>query len=327
MIATLTMNPSIDLLCESDVVDLAGHKTRCSAALPRPGGGGINVAREVRALGGEVIAIHACGGPGGEQLVELLDAEGLPQRPVRISGSTRRNIALSARNGEQRLHLVFPGPTLGRDEYQACAGALLELDPLPDYVVLSGSLAPGVPHDFYADLARRCTERGSRVIVDTSGPALESVLQAGVFLVKPNRHEFERLFGLDPGNCDSCIAEMEALIARGGARAIVVTLGGEGALLVGEGYRVQLCPPPVEAGNAVAAGDTLVAALVHRLDLDGGLLEGLASGVAAAAAVVSSGDAEVRDADSRRALREQVEMKELPPPVAAGQGKTRGARR
>lgn len=317
MIATLTMNPCIDLLCEADTVDLDGHKTRCSEPVARPGGGGINVAREVRALGGEVVAVYACGGAPGRALTRLLEQDGVRRRPVAITGSIRQNIALSARDGSQRLHLVFPGPTLSAKESEDCAAALLQLDPAPDYVVLSGSLPPGVPRDFYADLAGRCSARGSRVIVDTSGPALESVLQAGVFLVKPNRSEFERLFGLDPGDCDACVAEMEVLVARGGARAMVVTLGADGALLIGEGYRVQVKPPPAEAGNAVGAGDSLVAALVHRLDRDGSLLEGLVSGVAAAADVVDAGDAEARDERSRRALRERVQVSELPRAVSA----------
>jgi len=310
-IVTLTMNPCVDLASETGELDLEGRKTRCGEPALYPGGGGINVARGIASLGGEVLAIYPSGGSGGERLRRLLDGQGLQHQPVAITGAIRQNLSLVEHGGGRRLHLVFPGPELKPHEWRACAEALFQVDPPPPYVVLSGSLPPGVPNDFYAVLAHRCAERGSRVIVDASGPALESALAAGVFLIKPNRREFEQLFNLAPNAREPCIAKMKELVDRGAAQAVVVTVGDQGALLVSADRQVHLRPPAVEGESPVGAGDSLVAALVQRLATGGSLVGALADGVAAAAAAVKTGGTELYRPHDLRALREEILIEEL----------------
>lgn len=316
-VLTLTMNPALDLSSETGHIE-PGRKTRCSGPRQTPGGGGINVARGIRTLGGEVLAVYPCGGPAGERLDTLLAEAGVPTRTVPIAADIRQNLALADQRNHKVLHLVFPGPELAEREWRACADAVLRIDPPPHYVVLSGSLPPGVPDTFYADLARPCTERGSRVVLDTTGPALEAALSARVplFLVKPNRKEFRQLFetrGEAPGDY---LRRMADLVEDGVAEAVVVTLGDRGALLVSTGLKLHLRPPPVEGLAPVGAGDSFVSALVHRLAQGGDLADAARHGVAAAAAAVKSRDPQLYRAEDLEGMRTDVRVEDL----SAGEG-------
>ena len=306
-ILTLTLNPALDLVSETERL-APERKTRCAAPRRTAGGGGINVARGVHALGGEVLALHTSGGPVGELMERLLAEEGLPAGAIPIAGDIRQNLAIADRERDEMLHLVFPGPRLAEDEWRACAEAVLGARPAPDYLVLSGSLPPGVPEDFYAELATRATQAGMRVLLDTTGPPLEAALEARVplFLAKPNRREFRQLAGLEqPGPADY-LAAMESLLEDRAARALVVTLGSDGALLAAEdGQRLHLHPPPTPGRAPVGAGDTFVAALVHRLVAGDELPDACRVGVAAAAAAVRSREPGLADPrDVQEALRE-----------------------
>lgn len=187
---------------------------------------------------------------------------------------------------------------------------MAEIDPAPQYVVLSGSLPRDVPADFYADVAARCGRNGSLVIVDTSGEALQSVLRAQVFLLKINRREFAQLFGVPARSTPHCIRKMAEVIADGTATAVVVTVGAEGALLVSADRRVQVRPPAIEGRSPVGAGDSLVAALVQQLATGSDLVEALKQGVAAAAAVVKTGGTELYHPQEVRRIRSAVRVED-----------------
>jgi 6-phosphofructokinase 2 len=211
------------------------------------------------------------------------------------------------------LHLVFPGPELAEREWRACADAVLRIDPRPDYVVLSGSLPPGVPTDFYADLAGRCAGRGSRVLLDTTGPALEQALNARIplFLAKPNRKEFRQLFEMDADQPRDFVRRMESVVNQDVAEALVVTLGNQGALLVSRESKLHLRPPEIEGRAPVGAGDSFVSALVHCLAEGGDLAEAARHGVAAAAAAVKSRDPQLYRPEELEAMRHEVRVEDL----------------
>jgi len=308
-VVTLTMNPSVDLVAETDRMDLSGAKTRSAEPSCYPGGGGINVARGIAALGGEVLAVYPSGGEIGQQLDRLVTEAGIEHRVTRIGGYTRQNVSLRERPDGRHLHLVFPGPRLGADEWRACADAVAGIEPPPDYLVMSGSLPPGVPADFYAQLAGRCAERGSRVMVDTSGPALEAVLEAGVYLLKPNRREFARLFDLSADGQEGYVPRMRELVERGAAEAVVVTIGEAGALLATAERCVHVRPPDTPGRNPVGAGDSLVAGLVAGLAAGNDLVEALAQGVAAAAAAVKEGG-DLYRVDDLESIRGRVRVED-----------------
>src|SRR3546814_239029 len=151
LIATLTLNPAMDLSVSTARV-ISTEKLRCSLPRHDPGGGGINVARVVKTLGGRAIAIYPAGGPFGDLLQRSLDELGLVHRPVSITGDTRESFTVDELGSGLQYRFVLPGPTLSAQELQRCLDSLAALQPTPDYVVLSGSFPPGVGLGFYDEL-------------------------------------------------------------------------------------------------------------------------------------------------------------------------------
>ena len=161
-IATLTVNPALDVSVTVPHV-VPGRKLRCGAPTYEPGGGGVNVARAVRNLGGNALAVVATGGPTGARLVELLEAEGVQHQAVPVAGWTRENLNVHEEASGNQFRFCTPGVPMQEPEWQALITAMTAMQPAPGIVVLSGSLPPGVAADFYAppaaDRATELTER------------------------------------------------------------------------------------------------------------------------------------------------------------------------
>lgn len=284
-IATLTMNPSIDLSTSVDHV-IADWKLRCKPLKREPGGGGINVFRVIHRLGGASIALYPAGGPPGQMLQDLIDQEGIKHLPIPIEGWTRENFMILEEATGQQFRFGMPGPPLFEEEWETCLKEVLSLDPKPDYVVASGSLPPSVPMDFYAFLAKEVKKFGSRLIVDTSGEALRLALGAGVYLIKPNMRELGELAGKEIRDESQQEAVAMKIVDSRQSEVVVVSLGAAGALLVSnEGYE-RLRAPTVPIKSKVGAGDSMVAGIVLSLARGMPLREAIHFGIAAGAAAV-----------------------------------------
>ena len=160
-----------------------------------PGGGGINVARVIRRLGGDARAIYPVGGAIGKLLRQLLDQEGVASHTWTIAGETRENFFVDEISAGKQYRFILPGPRLHESEWKECLKLVSALEPFPRYLVASGSLPDGVPEDFYAQVARIAKQRGARFVLDTSGPALAAAVAEGVDLIKPNLREMRELTG------------------------------------------------------------------------------------------------------------------------------------
>jgi 6-phosphofructokinase 2 len=282
---TLTINPAMDTSMDVDHV-IADRKLRCSAPVHEPGGGGINVARVLHTLGSQALAVFPAGGSTGDMLAGFLSSEGVTHRVVGITGWTRENVTILETSSNQQYQFIQPGPTLSAEEQAQCLEAVVGFQPVPDYIVVSGSLSPGVPEDFYARVARRGREIGSRVVVDSSGESLRLAAHEGVFLVKPNLSELESLVGRDlPLEHDQEAAALE-LLAQGSSEVIVVSLGAGGALVGTREATVRLRAPTVRIQSRVGAGDSMVAGIVHGLMRGDDIMDAARLGVAAGAAAV-----------------------------------------
>ena len=289
-IVTLTMNSSIDVQWEVDHM-LPVQKLRSSQPMRFPGGGGINVSRVIKTLGGRSIAAFTAGSITGQFFRELVDEQGLLTRVVPISGETRVSSTIFERSSGQEFRITPPGPELTEAEWTKCLEAVDDLG--ADYIVATGSLPQGVPNDFYAQIVHRAKARGARVIMDTSGMALFEALKEGVYLVKPNQRELEHLTGKKATTLEDQETLCKQVIDEGRAEIVALSLGEEGALLVSQTTTKRLASPKVEVKSAVGAGDSFVAGFTFGIAQDRPLEEAFALGVATGAASVLTAGTEL----------------------------------
>ncbi|MFW5951691.1 MAG: 1-phosphofructokinase family hexose kinase [Gemmatimonadota bacterium] len=297
-VTTLTVNPAVDVAATVDRV-AADEKLRCRDPRRDPGGGGINVARAMLRLGGEARAVFAAGGSPGQLLERLLSDEGVQSAAVRVEGYTRENVTIYEDHSERQYRFIMPGAEVDGDEVSRLVEAALEGDPA--YLVASGSLPPGVPTDFYAGVAERARERGTRVVLDTSGEALSAGVRGGVHLVKPNLRELGQLAGRDVSEDPEQEAAARELVESERAEIVVVSLGAAGVLVVTAGGRERIPAPTVPIRSKVGAGDSTVAGITLSLARGDDVGTAVRFGVAAgAAAVMTPGTELCRREDAER---------------------------
>ena len=299
-IVTMTLNPAIDKSAGVDHV-VAERKLYCKPPRFEPGGGGVNVSRAIRKLGGDSLLLYPAGGLTGARLKELLVQEGLNHRPFPIEGMIRESLVILEESTGLQYRFGMPGPALQPEEWEPFIQELEAMEPSTDYVVASGSLPPGVPPDFYAQVARAGKKRGAKAIIDVSGEALEAALQEGVFLIKPNVREFQELVGKEVKEESQIKAEAQKMVKSGRCEVLVISLGAAGALVVSEEFAEHIIPPTVPIVSKVGAGDSMVAGIVLSLARGNPLRESLFFGVAAgSAAVMTPGTELCRREDAER---------------------------
>ncbi|MBV8762915.1 MAG: 1-phosphofructokinase family hexose kinase [Deltaproteobacteria bacterium] len=279
-IVTITVNPALDVA--ASVSQLAPErKLRCDAPTREAGGGGVNVARAIHALGGNATACLAVGGATGDTVLSILEGEGVGVRVVRTREWTRENVNIVERATGNQFRFCMPGPRLADAEWQQLIEQAASVH--PEVVVLSGSLTGGVPADFYVRAAKRL---GGRIIVDTSGDALLACRGVGVHLVKASLREFAMLVGATRVE-DAQLRPLAAqAVARGVCEVLVVSLGPAGALWTTASEQERLVAPVVPVRSSVGAGDTMVAGIALALARGGSLAEAMRYGVAAGSATV-----------------------------------------
>lgn len=307
-IRTLTLNPALDISAATEAI-VPTEKLRCHAIRRDAGGGGINVARVIKRLGGEVEAIFPAGGPCGETLCRLLKQEGIHFRPIQIMNETREDFTFSDETSGQQYRFVFPGPILDKGELQACLATAAE-GPF-DIACASGSLPPDAPVDCYARIAALYHRQGRKFLLDTSGPALQAAIKAPVYLIKPNLKE---LSGIVHGRLESQKAKLAAcmeLLANYPLEAVALSLGAEGALLVTRAGAWHAVCPKVRAISTVGAGDSFTGGLVWALAAELPPQDMLRCAVAAGTAAVLTPGTELCHAPDVWRLRQQVELREI----------------
>lgn len=294
-ILSIALNPAIDISSDADAVRHT-HKTRTHNQRQHAGGGGINVARVIVELGGQCELLYLSGGATGTLLQAMLDPLGVKQHRFHIHDPVR--VAFNVRELSTNLEYRFvpEGPEVTEEELAPVFDLLEASD--ADYIVASGSLPRGVAGDTYARMADIAARKKARFILDTSGEALhETLAKAKVFLVKPSLGELASFAGQKIDH-ESAGAAAQAIVRSGAAQYIAVTLGADGAILVGADsiHRVPAIEVPVK--SAVGAGDSFVAAMTWSLAEGHEIGEAFRFGLAAgAAAVMTSGTELCRRAD------------------------------
>jgi 1-phosphofructokinase len=281
MIVTLTLNPSLDRTIEVDRLT-RGAVIRAGGAHLDPGGKGVNVSRALLANGVPSLAVLPCGGDEGQHLVRLLELEGVDVLSVPTSGPTRSNVTLAEPDGTV-TKINEPGAPMPPEDLERVAETVLKAAGSADWVVVCGSLPPGVPVDVYATLAGRFAAAGIRVAVDTSGPALLAAIAAGAVLVKPNREELAEAVGRPLGSLGDVVDACRELRSWG-AGTVLASLGADGAVLVDDEGVIVGESRLIEPRSTVGAGDSFLAGfLAAGASGADALAEALAWGAAAAA--------------------------------------------
>lgn len=283
-IVTITPNPAVDLSTAVDRI-VPVYKLRGTWQRRDPGGGGINVARVIMRFGGDVSAIYPVGGATGDSLRKLVEREGVASQSFAIADETREDFFVSEVSTGQQYRFILPGPRLAESEWRECLNLLSRTEPFPRFVVASGSLPGGVPDDFYARVARIANQRGAKMILDTSGPALPAALAEGVYLIKPNLREMRELTNSGSSGADEWEGAAKTIVQSGKVAVIALTMGHLGSVLVTRDRALRAPPLAITPVSAVGAGDSFLGALIYRLalgaDLDDAFRLAAAAGAAA----------------------------------------------
>ncbi|HKR91288.1 1-phosphofructokinase family hexose kinase [Novosphingobium sp.] len=301
-IATLTMNPTIDV--SYDVAKMRHtHKMRTDNEWYAPGGGGINVARVFVRLGGNARCYYLSGGATGPALDGLIDLHQLVRTRIAIAGPTRIASAVLERETAKEYRFTPQGPRIAEPEWRECLDRLAETD--CDIMVLSGSLPPGVPDDFYARVIRILRPRGIEIVLDSSGEALAHGINAGsLLLVKPSQGELQQYAGHKLTSRGAISKAAMAIVEAGKARLVAVTMGAEGAVLAREEGAIFLSALKIDAASAVGAGDSFTAGMLYQLCRGDNEVAAFRFGIAAgSAAVLRAGTGLAHPADIDRLLK------------------------
>jgi 6-phosphofructokinase 2 len=285
---TVTLNPTLDV--STSVARLIDHeKLRCQGEREQVGGGGINVAQVIHSLGAHCQAYLPCGGFRGQDIVKRLQADGMDCLLSGIDQENRQCFTVYESETGHEYRFILPGPTFSNSEWQDAIRTITQHLP-SEFLVLSGSLPPGVPDHFYAELIEqvRAQQTDWRMVVDTSGEPLALALAAGVHMIKPSREEFCRLVGHTPSNDVAFVQLCKQLIKQGRTQLIALTLGQAGSLVITADQAIKIHPLPVKVTSTVGAGDSFVGGFIWALAQNMEIAAAARIGTAAATAALQT---------------------------------------
>lgn len=262
-LVTVTLNPAIDTMYRLDALRI-GASNRTDAPLRTAGGKGLNVSRVARLLGAEVVATGFLGGNNGRWIREELAKLGIDDRFVEIAGETRVCLAFIDANGTQ-TEVLEKGPVIQPAEVEAFRHRLAEILAAGGVVVVSGSLPRGVSSELYRWIIRDASQRGSKVLLDTSGSALMDGLAERPYMIKPNRQELEQILGRSITTEREIWRALDHFYETYAVPLIVVSDGERGAFISLEGRHYKMSAAKVETVSAVGSGDAFVAGLAVGL--------------------------------------------------------------
>ncbi|MDY5621075.1 MULTISPECIES: 1-phosphofructokinase [Faecalicatena] len=309
MITTVTLNASIDKAYFMDRRIENGTVMRVASCRNSAGGKGMNVARIVKLCKEEVQATGFTGGFNGAYLESLLEQDGIFHRFVHVKAETRSCINILD-EGYGSTEYLEPGEPVTREEETAFLECFPKMIQDSSVVTISGSVPRGISKDIYQSLVQCAKDLGKQVILDTNGELLENGLKACPTMVKPNQDEIEALFGIQVKGFEDVVSYAQKIYEMG-IPNVVISLGGDGALLVCSEGVFQGRPPKLEVVNTVGCGDSMVGALAVALKRKAAPKDALRYAVATATAAALSSETGCFEPEVQERLLSQVKIERV----------------
>ncbi|MGY5351925.1 1-phosphofructokinase family hexose kinase [Wenyingzhuangia sp. IMCC45533] len=283
-IITLTLNPALDKNGQVEKL-IPYEKLETHHVTYHPGGGGINVSRVLQRLGLKNACLFPYGGKTGEHLVSLLEQEQVNIFSSEISAVTRENFAVLETNSAKQYRFGMPTTPYNQNDLKIIETRLNSLVNDGDILVISGSMPPGLPVDYYSKLIEILECREVKIVVDTSGEAFLNILKNKLFMIKPNHHELATLAGKKELKLQEKKDFAMELVESGRVNYVVVSLGAKGAFMAHKNGIEHIEPPKITVKSTVGAGDSMLAGLLygvyHNYEPSKILKMGVACGTAA----------------------------------------------
>ena len=261
-IVTLTLHPALDKSTTTAHI-VPDHKLRCTALQLDAGGGGINVSKGIRKLDGQSTAVFPVGGSNGRILRDLVEQAGIATKTLEVTGETRESFSVTDEQSNSQYRFTPAGAEMTEKQADDCLDLVRSLQ--PDWLVAAGSLPPGLPEHYWKKVAALAKEIGAKLVLDTSGPALQAAAGEGVYLLKPNLAELSALAGVEKLEMNEVDDAALRIIEQGKCEVVVVSLGAQGALLVTRDGFEHVPAPMVQKQSTVGAGDSMEAGMVWAL--------------------------------------------------------------
>lgn len=308
MILTLTVNPAID---RTITVDRLAFEDRAyiRSSKDSAGGRGINAAHVIHSFGGDTLAIVPVGGDSGARFQEFLQIFGFPVEVVRIRKEVRTNFTITDAHG-LTVKLNEAGPSIEKAELAQLEKVIRSKLEAAKWLMICGSLPPGVPPDFYARLIAAARKRNVKTLLDTDGEPLREGVAARPTVVTPNQPEAERLLNAALLTRHHFLQAAER-IQKMGAESVILSLGSRGAVGAFSGRMIEVIPPRIDVVSPIGAGDAMAAAFLWAMQKKDDYNNALRWGVAAGTASARLPGMRFASVDQAKEIFEQVEVRRV----------------
>lgn len=309
MITTVTLNTAIDKLYLVD--NFSPYEVmRVKECTYTPGGKGLNVTKVLHLLNEKVVATGFIGGHAGEWILEALSNMGISHQFVKTKGETRSCINIKDLATGKHTEFLEPGPSLEQEDETLFLETFARIIKDSHVVTVSGSIPKGISEDIYSKIIKLCKENQKKILVDTSGSLLESVIEEGPTMVKPNIDELKAIVK-ERIDTVSDIIKAARVIKEKGVSIVAVSLGKDGVLVVSDEGVYHGKPPVIEAVNTVGCGDSMLAGFASGLAKENAIEDIIRSAVAVSAANALTSQTGYFEIDDYQSLLNQVVIKKL----------------
>lgn len=262
-VVTVTLNPALDKTVTLSGLEIGGLN-RVREMRVDLGGKGINVAKVLKKFEVDVTAVGLIAGFQGQQMLNQLERDAIGRCFVNVQGETRTNLKIVDEVTKVTTEINEPGFTVYPADLEHFYQKLMVLLDQASFLVIGGSLPPGVPDHIYRDYIEMANSKGVKAILDADGSALREGIKAKPFAIKPNIHELEQLVGRKLTTKQEVVSAGKTLVDQG-ISLVMISQGSQGSIVLDHKQAYQVTPFSISPKSTVGAGDSMVAALVYSL--------------------------------------------------------------